>query len=139
MRNYIPCWEKIGISRDRYLELLHFCRQYRRWKHDADSLLGLQSHAGDGQPHGSGISDPTARAAERREVLLVKIDLVERCASAAGGGEWFIPLLENICDGKPYSMIDPVYMPTCNRSEFFKARREFFILLNMTKGEKADG
>lgn len=142
MRNYVPCWDKIGISKERYLELLYFCRQYRRWKHEAAQLLGIQSHAGDGQPHGSGITDPTARAAEKRAALTEKIALVERCAQSVGSGEWTVSLISNICDGKPYAYIDPVELPTANRSAFFKARREFFVRLNGMKDAKegeADG
>lgn len=28
---YTPCWKQIGISQERYFELLHFCRQYPEW------------------------------------------------------------------------------------------------------------
>ena len=63
----MPCWKQIGISQDRYRELLHFCRQYPEWKTEANSLLGIRAIKMDGQPHGSGKSDPVAMAAEKRE------------------------------------------------------------------------
>ncbi len=28
---YTPCWKQIGISQERYLELVYFCRQYPEW------------------------------------------------------------------------------------------------------------
>ena len=129
-RNYIPCWDKIGISRERYLELLYFCRQYPRWKHEAASMLGIRGKALDGMPHGAGVGDPVAAQAERRERLLRKIDLVEGCARMIGSGDWYSALITNVCHGKPYAMIDPVMMPTSKKASFFKARREFFLALD---------
>ena len=48
---YLPCWKQIGISQDRYTELLHFCRQYPEWKAEANSLLGIRAIKMDGLPH----------------------------------------------------------------------------------------
>ena len=64
---YIPCWKQIGIAKDRYLELLHFCRQYPEWQMEAASLIGIQGMKMDGQPRGTKKHDPVAAAAERRE------------------------------------------------------------------------
>ena len=50
---YTPCWKQIGISQDRYTELLHFCRQYPEWKAEANSLIGIRAIKMDGQPHGT--------------------------------------------------------------------------------------
>ena len=72
---YLPCWKQIGISQDRYTELLHFCRQYPEWKAEANSLLGIRAIKMDGLPHGSGKSDPTSAAAMQRERLLAKIQV----------------------------------------------------------------
>ena len=79
---YLPCWKQIGISQDRYTELLHFCRQYPEWKAEANSLLGIRAIKMDGLPHGSGKSDPTSAAAMQRERLLAKIQVVDECAKA---------------------------------------------------------
>ena len=83
---YLPCWQQIGISKDRYQELLHYCRQYPEWKTEANSLLGIRAVKMDGQPHGSGKSDPVAMAAERRDRLLSKIKLVDDCAREIADG-----------------------------------------------------
>ena len=72
---YLPCWKQIGISADRYRELLHFCRQYPEWKTEANSLLGIRAIKMDGLPHGNGVSDPVAMAAEKRERLMSKIEM----------------------------------------------------------------
>ena len=127
---YLPCWQQIGISKDRYQELLHYCRQYPEWKTEANSLLGIRAVKMDGQPHGSGKSDPVAMAAERRDRLLTKIKMVDDCAREIGGGEWYAAIIQNVCMGQPYSKIDITLMPTSHRPDYFARRREFFELLN---------
>ena len=127
---YTPVAEQIGISKARYLELLHFCRQYDDWKKEANTLLGISAIRMDGQPHGTGKSDPVARAAERRERLLAKMSIVEGCAKASGNGEWVKALMDNVCRGKPYKMIDKTELPTSDSNTFYKRRREFFDMLN---------
>lgn len=130
MRNYVPAWDKIGISKERYLELLHFARQYDQWRRDAASLIGIRGKALDGQPHGSGVGDPVFAAVEKRNTIMAKIEIVQRCALGVDGGIWFNALIENVCRAKPHAVIDQTILPTANRAAFFQARRKFFILLN---------
>lgn len=127
---YLPCWKQIGISRDRYGELLHYCRQYPEWKTEANSLLGIRAVKADGLPHGNGKSDPVALAAEKRDRLLAKIEIVDECARAVGGGEWYAAIIQNVCIGKSYTQMDIALMPTSNTNAFFRMRREFFDLLD---------
>ena len=127
---YVPCWKQIGISRDRFQELRHFCWQYPEWKIEANSLLGIRAIKADGQPHGSGKSDPVAMAAERREKLLSKIEIVEECARAVGGGEWFAAIIQNVCMKQAYEQISAALMPTSKKAAFYRVRREFFELLD---------
>lgn len=130
MSRYVPCWQQIGISKDRYIELLHFCRQYPQWKHEAGSLLGIRAVKADGLPRGSGKSDPTAQAVEKREKLMAKIAVVDKCAMAVGHGEWYAAIIQNVCIGKSYTYMDRALMPTSERNAFFRRRREFFDLLD---------
>jgi hypothetical protein len=132
---YIPCWKQIGIEKDRYLELLHFCRQYPEWQMEAASLIGIQGMKIDGQPRGTKKHDPVAAAAERREQLMRKIGIVDSCARDVGNGEWYTAIIQNVCMKKPYSQIDVNLMPTSDRNTFFKRRREFFSLINEKKPE----
>jgi len=130
---YTPVANQIGITKARYLELLHFCRQYDDWKREANSLLGISAIRMDGLPHGSGKSDPVARAAERRERLLAKMSIVEGCAKAAGSGEWEKALIEHVCRKKTWRDIkdlEPEILPTSDSNTFYKRRREFFDMLN---------
>lgn len=130
---YAPCWKQIGISRDRYFELLHFCRQYPEWKREANSMLGVRAVRVDGMPHGNGKRDPVAMAAEKRDWLLEKIRIIDDCARSIGGGEWYAAILQNVCIGKPYTQMDRALMPTSDKNAFFKYRREFFEVLDRKK------
>lgn len=133
MRRYIPTWDVIGIKKDRYLELLHFARQYPEWRTEAASLIGTHGVKLDGMPHGTGVGDPVASVAERRAGLLEKIGIVDRCARSVKDGEWYAALIQNVCMGKPFSAIDQTIIPTANRTAFFKARKEFFLALHLEK------
>ena len=130
---YLPCWQQIGISRDRYQELLHLCRQYPEWKTEANSLLGIRAIKADGLPHGNGKSDPVAAAAEKRERLIEKITIVDECAKAIDGGAWYASIIQNVCIGRPYEQMDRALMPTSDKNAYFKKRREFFELLDKAK------
>lgn len=87
-----------------------------------------------GMPHGSSVGDPVAAAADRRAGLLAKIELVDNCAFAVGGGRWYTALIQNICMAKPYAMLDRSFLPSSDRNSFFRARKEFFVRLNASKG-----
>lgn len=130
---YLPCWKQIGISQERYKELLYFCRQYPKWKTEANSLLGIRATKADGLPHGTSKSDPVAAAAEKREKLIEKIAIVDKCAMAIDGGIWFASIIQNVCIGRAYEQMDRALMPTSDRNAFFKKRREFFDILDKSK------
>lgn len=130
---YLPCWKQIGISPSRYSELLHFCRQYPEWKTEANSLLGIRAIKVDGLPHGNGKSDQVAAAAEKREILLEKIGLVDECAKAIDSGDWYASIIQNVCIGRSYEQMDRALMPTSNKNAYFRKRAEFFRLLNEKK------
>lgn len=130
---YLPCWKQIGISQDRYRELLHFCRQYPEWKTEANSLLGIRAIKSDGMPHGTGKSDPVYAATEKREKLIEKIAIVDNCARAVDGGAWYASIIQNVCIGRSYEQMDRALMPTSDKNAYFRKRREFFELLDKAK------
>lgn len=133
MRNYIPHYAKYGIPSARYNELRAFCLQYPLWQAEAKSLLGVGAQRYSAMPHGSGVGDPVARAAERREKLMDKIMMVESTARAIDGGKWYTALIQNCCMGRGLAAIDPAILPTSNRNAFYVARRDFYLLLDELK------
>ena len=127
---YVPVAKQIGISVARYHELLNFCRQYDDWKREANSLLGISAIRMDGMPHGTGKSDPVARAAERRERLLAKITIGEGCAKACDNGAWCEALIDHVCRRIAWKDLKKEKLPTSDSNTFYRKRREFFDLLN---------
>ena len=133
---YVPCWKKLKIEPERYQELLYFCRQYSRWLSEANSLLGMSHINMDGMPHGNGKSDPVSMAAEKREMLLSKIAIVDECAKAVSHGEWYTALIEIICNKQSYDIVcqtKKFILPSFNRNAFYNARTKFFELLDKRK------
>lgn len=129
----MPHYQRYGLSAQRYNELRAFCLQYPLWKAEAESLLGVGGQKLNGMPHGSGVGDPVARAAERREKLIEKIGLVESVARSVDDGRWYTALIQNCCLGRGLLMIDPAILPTSNRNAYYVARRTFYLALNELK------
>ena len=133
MRNYPPHYAKYGLSKARYNELRAFCLQYPLWQAEAKSLLGVGAQQYSSMPHGSGVGDPVARAAERRDHLLRKIEMVERVARTVEHGKWYTALIQNCCMGMGLHFSDPASLPTSNRNAYYKARRLFYLALDGCK------
>lgn len=121
------------ISRFAYAELRAFCRQYGEKKSIAAALAGVSSPALTGMPHAPAVSDPVTRAVERREKLLRDCNMIERAASIPSEGAWYHALILNCCHGIGYLYIEPAVLPTSNRNDFFRARREFFWALHQLR------
>lgn len=130
MRTYNPDYTDFGISRDRYRELLAFCRQYQEWQAEARSLLGVSAQSYEQMPHGNEVGDPVYKVMLKREKLLAKIGVVEEVADEVDGGRWRAALIQNVCMGRALKFIDPAILPTSRRNNFFQQRRAFFILLD---------
>lgn len=122
-----------SISRYAYAELRAFCRQYGEKKSKAAALADVSSPALTGIPHAPAVSDPVTRAVERREKLLRDCNMIERAASIPSEGAWYHALILNCCHGIGYLYIEPAVLPTTNRNDFFRARREFFWALHQLR------
>ncbi len=134
MRRYLPKYDDIGISRERYIELLHFCRQYPEWIKEASQQIGGSGHGSGQGTHGSGsVSDPVFAAVQRREKYLDKIQMVHTSAMEAGGAEWYGMLISNICYGVPLASLDPTDVPTSNRNAYYAIKKRFFGILDIKK------
>lgn len=73
------------VDPDEYMQAKHFCWQYNRYKREYEELANTYNGIStDGMPHGNGISNPVANAAERREKLSGKITIIESVAHHVG-------------------------------------------------------
>lgn len=137
-----------GISWEEYKELTYFCLQYEQKKRDAAAMLTIKTATpaptmyhkggkvyGTFLPHGSGISDPVAATAAKRERLLNDVRMIEQAALAAGelddGHSIYSALLRAVTSrsGVQAVMADPDKRPPCGKNEFYAARRKFFWIL----------
>ena len=129
-RIYRPNWTEYGISRQRYNQLRAICLQYPEWVSEASSLASVGAQQYGEHIRGSDSTSTVARAVERREILIDKINMINNLAEAVEDGRWKPALIQNCCMGKPLHCIDPVILPTSRRNDYYIARRKFFILLH---------
>lgn len=137
MREYALKLDSYGISRDAYMELKYFCRQYDQKRREAASLLGVGSPAFDATPKGNTVGRPTESAAIKRESLLADVDLIDRCAKDVDNGAWYHALIDNCCRRVPWECLKPEDMGSSQKQAYFTARRQFFFLLHQRRTERA--
>ncbi len=113
--------DKYGISRDLYRELKWFCRQYRAKLSEVNSCRELCATANDGMPRASGVSDPTARKAERAIFIRRDIATIEQAAIATDSVV-YQHIIKHVVDGIPIHML----AVPCGERQFKQMRRIFF-------------
>lgn len=118
--------EKYEISKYRYRELKNFCLQYDEKKQRLAALRGLGAVTYSNEPHGSGISNPTASKAERAQQLARDVELIEQTAMAVDSVNYYSLLANVTATNLPYEYLSPTY----GRRQFYENRRKFFHLLD---------
>lgn len=118
--------EKYEISKYRYRELKYFCLQYEEKKQRLAALRGLDAVTYNNEPHGSGVSNPTAAKAERAQQLARDIELIEQTAMEVDSVN-YKSLIANVTGNLPYEHLSAI----CGRRQFYNNRRLFFFLLNL--------
>lgn len=63
---------------------------------------------------------------EAYTAILWECSIVESALRMTGGGDWAKALEQSCCQGVAYVDIDPADMPTSNKNDFARARREFY-------------
>lgn len=118
---------RYNISKHRYLELYHYCMQYKEWKADIKELRGLCTH--DGEPQARGIANPTASAAMKAAELSKRCVLIEETANEANE-ELAQYILSAVTDEAcTYNVLLARGMP-CGRTLYYQSRRRFYYLLS---------
>lgn len=132
MKNEISEKNPYYITKERYLELKHFCRQYRQWGKDlAELSLALTSHDYR-KPKGYVKTDPVAELVVRRQLLQSLVDMVRHAAIEAGGDYWRYILI-TVTEGRGYislTMNDGLQLP---RDTYYILIRKFYWLLDKAR------
>ena len=127
--------DEYDIGKYAYRELHNFCLQYPEKKKRITELrYPYQSPRMTGLPGGTGIGDPTRKNAERAALLTEECKLIEETVKEAGGG-FYQSLLVNVTnEHMPWEVL----LPPCGRRQFYEARRKFFYLLFLKRGNTKD-
>ncbi|MEG0874612.1 MAG: hypothetical protein RSH79_04830 [Clostridiales bacterium] len=123
---------KYNISKKRYRELYYFCLQYDDRVVEINALRYPSPPAGDGQPKGSGLSDPTADNATLAAKKVWENEIMEQSALEAAGGVLYPYILDMAKYDLKYYYFQGQNIP-CGKNEFDRLRHKFFYLLNCKK------
>lgn len=122
------------ISKHRYYELMHFCRQYDDFVASRKFLLeAVIPHAASGIicNDGSIISDKTGYWAMKLEAIDRKIELIENSCREVDN-ELCDYIFEAVTKGTPFSVLEGRGIP-CSKNTFYDRYRKFFWLLDKSK------
>ena len=133
MRNCRIKLDRYGISKAAYDELHGFCLQYDEKLARINDAYSLKSPNLSGMPHGSGISNPTERAAELCEKYKRDIELIEETAKEVDPK--LAPfIIRNVTSDKcPPWVLKTRYGMETGERQFNKKRRQFYYLLALKK------
>lgn len=131
IRSSISSSNPYHISKHRFLELKHFCLQYPEWKLKAYSQIRTP-----GVPYNaakrSGVSDPVAEAAARRETYLKRMQLVEQ-AAVGTDPDIYEYLIKSVTLGYSYTYLKTYLDLPCGRDYFYERYRKFYYLLDKAR------
>lgn len=121
--------DQYNISRYTYRELHNFCLQYPEKKRQlAWARTSYNSPTINGMPKGSGVNQPTEKAAEKAAILAWDVELIERIAKEAGGKD-ADNLLIAVTQGVPTHYLKALRDMETGVNQFNNKRRLFFYLL----------
>lgn len=120
-------YENAGINKNRYLELKYIARQYDAMRKEEAKLRRGEVDRPEGGNQTWKQPDPTGNAAVGIAVRsnAHKIKAIEDSAKAAGP-EIYKYLMRCVTRGETFEKM----MPPCGRSQFYRARRQFYVELD---------
>lgn len=102
------------------------CRNYKNLKKELNALDGWHGSNQDGQPRGSGTSDPTAREGEKRAAIAAEIRLIESTVKECAGSVLYPYILDFVTDARiGVKTLEARGMP-CTRKLASCIRREVY-------------
>lgn len=123
------------IDKDRKYELLHFCRQYPKWKEALFDVEGWSKTPASQEKvnNGNYVSDPVARAAAIREFLIDRIAMVDKAAYEADR-DLSGYIVRGVTEGLTYDNMFLMYHIPCSRDTYYDRRAKFFWVLDKLRG-----
>lgn len=125
---------KYYIDEHRKYELVHFCKQYPKWK---DALRDVEGWSvppkGEKVNTGNYISDPTARTAAVRKFYKDRIDMIEKAAYEADSELWTY-ILRGVTQDLSFDNLYMVHKIPCSKDTYYDRRAKFFWILDKLRG-----
>lgn len=120
-----PYW----ISRHRYYELKHFCRQYKDWKKGLADLNMLRSDSVIKPGNEPANSDPTAEMAAKRAWYIERITMIDDAGYEADPviGDYIVI---GVTEGLSYDLLKARLNISCCKDRYYEYYRKFFWLLS---------
>ena len=131
MRSSMSKKNKYYIPQERYLELLHFCRQYMDFCSRIAAIKLLQTSGSYLMPKEGEAIDLTAEAALRIADLQHKIDIIRDSAKEASPDIWMW-VLSGITDNLSYDVLKLKGIP-CGKDYYYEAYHKFFYFLDQKR------
>jgi len=118
---------KFYISKERYLELKHFCLQYNEWNKEIASLRMIRPIKLDRLPSHN-VGDPTGDVAVKIAVLTKRIDVLKEAAMHL---DPYISdyIFEAVTQDRTFEYFQGKGI-ACGRVYFYERYREFFFHLD---------
>lgn len=123
---------KFTLEHHRFMELKHFCMQYKEWKDILDSIDGYPRMKISGGEKSKNVSDPTVRTVERREEYVNKIEMVEQAAKMADE-RLAVYLIKAVTEGVSYYGLRVNYKMSACKQAYYEAYRRFFFVLDILR------
>lgn len=126
--------DKYNISKHRFLELYHFCMQYKEWKAELEALTDTVKAIGYSEKiKGSSMKSATEELAMKRAELSKKCELIEQTAIEADP-ELYQYIIEGVTEEyASFRYLKQSLEIPCEKDMYYNRRRRFFWLLSKKK------
>ena len=122
---------KYKLDKHEFLKAYHHAMCYNEWRKEYNALLDTsKAIIYDDMPHGCNTKDTTAEAAEKREMLSKKMNLIEKTVMETEPDIFEYLLLAVTNEGITYDYLKTIKHIPCGKNLFYDRRRKFYYLLS---------
>lgn len=135
MRMEMSKKNKYYIDKERKYELIHFCRQYNKWKEALRDVDGWSTTLSDSERVNTGnyIPDPVARAAMIRKFYDDRLSMIKKAAYQADP-ELADYIIRGVCYEQTYDNLWLLHGIPCSRDTYYDRRAKFLWILDKLRG-----
>ena len=131
LRTSLSLKSKYYISKERRLELKHFCLQYHEWEDEIFKLNYYPTISGERIKDRYGYDDPTAAAVMMREEYERRLDMIRMAADTLDD-----PISPDIFKAVTNDLTWPYFEShgiACGRDYFYDRYKRFFYILDQIR------